>query len=260
MKLVPQFSQSKPKSGNIMGQNQNVIHCSWHWTRSRFKNGFKIPRSIGLTVIAAMCNIWLAHPPNTCLCNGYGETNHVSIQFYFLALFKMEQTLEYLSYGKFQYCNICFRRLKILYNSCFVCLWKKNHVIWKCGSVAINLFVDVTALGMTVPFPPYIMPLEELLSSRMYGSRNSSYSLCSLTVAIDTALLPQLHPSCYRWNKKALLYILRCFAQFWVCDVLHFAGSDSTAQQVSHIAVYLQCCLLHLVLMTDQKGRELHNF
>lgn len=119
----------------------------------------------------------------------------------------MEQTLEYLSCGKFQYCNICFRRLKILYNSCFVCLWKKkHHVIWKCGSVAINLFVDVTALGMTVPFPPYIMPLEELLSSWMYGSLNSSYSLCSLTVAIDTALLPQLHPPCYRWNKQALIY------------------------------------------------------
>lgn len=124
-----------------MGQNHNVIHCSWHRTRSRFKNWFKKPRSmvIGLTVIAAMCNIWLAHPPNTCLCNGYEEKSHVSTQFYFLALFKMEQTLEYLSHGKFQYCNICFCRLKILHNSCFVCLWKKKIMSYRNVEVLLSI-------------------------------------------------------------------------------------------------------------------------
>ncbi|NXU62390.1 LRFN2 protein, partial [Horornis vulcanius] len=125
---------------------------------------------ICLTVIAAMCNICLAHPPNTCLCNGYEETNHVSTQFYFLALFKMEQMLEYLSHGKFQYCNICFFRMKILHTSCFVCLWgkkiEKKSISYGNVEVLLSISLGMLQLSrMTVPFPPYIMPLEELLSS-----------------------------------------------------------------------------------------------
>lgn len=63
---------------------------------------------VSLTVTAAVCNICPAHPLTTCLCNGYEEVNHISTQFYFLVMFKIEQALEYLSQGKFQYCNICF--------------------------------------------------------------------------------------------------------------------------------------------------------
>lgn len=146
-----------------MGQNHHVIDCSWHQTRSRFENWLKIPRStvIDLTVSAAVCNICLAHPPSTCLCNGYEETNTVPTQFYFIALFKMEQTQEYLSHGKFQYCNICFcQESDWKFSITVVCLLmgkkkkKKEVFLFESGSVAINLFVDVTAFRMTVPSPP----------------------------------------------------------------------------------------------------------
>lgn len=56
-----------------------------------------------------------------------------------------------------------------------------KYFIWKRGNVAIGLFVDVTALGVVAPFPPYFTPLGDLLSSWKQSSLNSSHSLCSLS-------------------------------------------------------------------------------
>lgn len=155
-----------------MGQNHHVIDCSWHQTRSRFENWLKIPRStvIDLTVSAAVCNICLAHPPSTCLCNGYEETNTVPTQFYFIALFKMEQTQEYLSHGKFQYCNICFcQESDWKFSITVVCLLmgkKKKRSIsfwkWKCCYKSL-----CGCYSFQNDSPISTMPLEELPSSWM---------------------------------------------------------------------------------------------
>lgn len=84
-----------------------------------------------------MCNICLAHHPTTCPHNGCEEANRVSRQFYFLTLFEMEQTLGYLSHGKFQYCNICFRQDSACKFSTGVALFadakKTFHLeMWEC--------------------------------------------------------------------------------------------------------------------------------
>lgn len=172
----------------------------------------------------------------------------------------MEQTLEYLSCGKFQYCNICFRRLKILYNSCLVCLWKKKtcHMeMWKCcyqslcgcysfGNDSPISSIHHASWGVTLLLNVWlskfiIFPLLSDSSNRYHTSAPAAPSLLQVKQTgshIFSDVLP---------NFECVMFCI-------------FAGSDSTAQQVSLIAVYLQCCLLHLVLMTDQKGRELHNF
>lgn len=166
-----------------------------------------------------MCNICLAHPPNTCLCNGYEETNHASTQFYFLALFKMEQMLEYLSHGKFQYCNICFCRLKILQNSCFVCLLekKKKHFIWKCGRCYQSLcgcysFCNDSPIS-TIHHAPWGVTL--LLDVRLY-----KFTTFTLLFPLTTELLL---PAC----------IVPAFTSFSAKEWLECAGRERRQLLVS---------------------------